>query len=145
MSQSKNETAPSVDVEKQVGKHSNGRQDDDTIETASIEPTSQEVQEPPREVLEPIGPPYTTFSEKDKIFTVIIASFAALISPISASIYYPALNPLAADLHVQVSTINLTITVYMVSSSQTTFDIMEMRISNGLLDIRSFKDWRQHS
>lgn len=51
---------------------------------------------------------------KTKIFTIILASFAAFISPVSASIYYPALNSLASDLNVTVSTINLTITVYMV-------------------------------
>jgi hypothetical protein len=58
--------------------------------------------------------PHTILTEKQKIFTVILASFAAFISPVSSSIYYPALNSLACDLHVTVSTINLTITVYMV-------------------------------
>ncbi|KUJ19089.1 MFS transporter [Mollisia scopiformis] len=74
------------------------------MEQKKLEEAAQELQEPP----------YTIFSERYKVFTVIIASFAALISPISASIYYPALDPLAADLHVKVSTINLTITVYMI-------------------------------
>lgn len=59
-------------------------------------------------------PPYTILSEKEKIFTIIMASFAAFISPVSSSIYYPALNPLARDLNVSVSKINLSITVYMV-------------------------------
>ena len=59
-------------------------------------------------------PPYTIFSEKQKIFTITVASFAAFISPVSSSIYYPALNSLASDLHVTVSTINLTITAYIV-------------------------------
>lgn len=52
--------------------------------------------------------PHTILTERQKIFTIIIASFAAFISPVSASIYYPALNSLAEDLHVTVSTINLT-------------------------------------
>jgi len=62
----------------------------------------------------PDQPPHTILTEKEKVFTIIMASFAAFISPVSASIYYPALNDLAHDLHVTVSTINLTITVYMV-------------------------------
>ncbi len=59
-------------------------------------------------------PPHTILTEREKIFTIIMASFAAFISPVSGSIYYPILNSLAQDLHVTVSTINLTITVYMV-------------------------------
>jgi hypothetical protein len=70
---------------------------------------------PPSESPQPPDqPPHTILTEKEKIFTIIMASFAAFISPVSASIYYPALNELAQDLHVTVSTINLTITVYMV-------------------------------
>jgi hypothetical protein len=72
-------------------------------------------EEPTLESIHPADqPPYTVMPEKDKIFTIIMASFAAFISPVSGSIYYPALNDLAEDLHVTVSTINLTITVYMV-------------------------------
>jgi hypothetical protein len=74
-----------------------------------------EAQAPPSESPQPPDqPPHTILTEKEKIFTIIMASFAAFISPVSASIYYPALNELAQDLHVTVSTINLTITVYMV-------------------------------
>jgi hypothetical protein len=65
-------------------------------------------------VVAPEQPPHTLLKEKQKIFTILMASFAAFISPVSASIYYPALNTLARDLEVTVSTINLTITVYMV-------------------------------
>lgn len=36
------------------------------------------------------------------------------ISPMSANIYFPALNPLKADLHVSSSTINLTLTSFMI-------------------------------
>jgi hypothetical protein len=59
-------------------------------------------------------PPHTILTEKEKIFTIIVASFAAFISPVSAAIYFPALPSLSRDLHVSISTINLTITVYMV-------------------------------
>jgi len=84
--------------------------------TATKLPFVQQKCLPPKET-EPRMPPYTMLTEKEKIFAIIIASFPAFISPVSASIYYPALNSLARDLNVTVSTINLTITVYMVSHS----------------------------
>jgi len=59
-------------------------------------------------------PPYTILAHREKIFTIILASFAAFISPVSSSIYFPALNPLAKDLNVTPSTINVSITVYIV-------------------------------
>ncbi|KAI0008490.1 putative MFS transporter [Xylariaceae sp. FL0662B] len=62
----------------------------------------------------PPGPPYSTFSESVKISTILTATFAAVISPFSSSIYYPALNSLADDLHVSVSLITLTITTYLI-------------------------------
>lgn len=77
--------------------------------------------DPEKLALEPTQPsqepPHTILTEKEKIFTIIMASFAAFISPVSSSIYYPALNSLAHDLNVTVSTMNLTITVYMVCST----------------------------
>jgi Na+/melibiose symporter-like transporter len=74
------------------------------------EEPSLQTQDPEKSTTQPPQsdePPYT-------IFTIILASFAAFISPVSSSIYYPALNSLVSDLHVTVSTINLTITVYIV-------------------------------
>ena len=61
-----------------------------------------------------VEPPYTILAQKEKIFTIILASFAAFISPVSSSIYLPALNPIAKDLNVTSSTINFSITVYIV-------------------------------
>ncbi|KAE8147520.1 MFS transporter [Aspergillus avenaceus] len=59
-------------------------------------------------------PPYTLLSEKEKIIAIVIASFSAFLSPVSASIYFPALNTLADQLHVSTHEINLSITVYMI-------------------------------
>jgi len=74
-----------------------------------------EAQAPPSESPQPPDqPPHTIPTEKKKIFTIVMASFAAFISPVSASIYYPALNELTEDLHVTAGTTNLPITVYMV-------------------------------
>lgn len=59
-------------------------------------------------------PPYSIFSRGQKNFVVVIASLAALFSPLTDNIYYPALNTLSEDLHESLSNINLTITTYLV-------------------------------
>ena len=69
-------------------------------------------------------PPYTTLPEGKKILTLVIASLAAFLSPVSANIYYPALNPLAQDLHVSKSMINLTITSFMVGGPRRNLDAL---------------------
>jgi MFS family permease len=43
-----------------------------------------------------------------------MAACAGFVSPMTANIYFPALNPIAADLGVPVRLINLTLTTYMV-------------------------------
>lgn len=60
------------------------------------------------------GPVYSVFSKNQKRFIVFIASWAGFFSPVSGQIYFPALVPLARDLHVSDSLINLTLTSYMV-------------------------------
>lgn len=59
------------------------------------------------------GPPYTIFSHRTKLFIVAAVSISSLISPFGATTFYPALNVLAADLHVTPSLINLSLTTYM--------------------------------
>jgi len=63
----------------------------------------------------PSEAPYSIFSKDTKIFIVFMACIAGLISPLAATMYYPALNPLAAALHVSNSKITLSITTYMVT------------------------------
>ncbi|KAF2002539.1 MFS general substrate transporter [Amniculicola lignicola CBS 123094] len=58
--------------------------------------------------------PYTIFTTAEKRFMAFVISFAALFSPLSSTIYLPALNPLANDLHVSPSKINLSITTFMI-------------------------------
>jgi len=57
---------------------------------------------------------YTVFSKGEVRFIIFIAAFAGLISPLSATIYFPALNVLSRDLKVSSSSINLTLTTYMI-------------------------------
>ncbi|OBT56534.1 hypothetical protein VE04_03312 [Pseudogymnoascus sp. 24MN13] len=60
------------------------------------------------------GPPYSVFSKKQKKYLVFMVTVAAFISPTSANIYFPALNPLAKDLNVSDALINVTITSFMI-------------------------------
>ena len=58
---------------------------------------------------------HSTFSNRQKRSIIMTAALASTFSPISANIYYPALNSIATDLHMSASLINLTIMTYMVS------------------------------
>jgi hypothetical protein len=60
-------------------------------------------------------PPFSTFTHTQKKLIVLTISFIGLLSPLSASIYFPAINTLAKDLHVSTTDINLTVTTYLVS------------------------------
>lgn len=56
---------------------------------------------------------YTVFSNGQIRFIISMAGFAGLVSPLSATIYFPSLNVLSADLRVSSSAINLTLLTYM--------------------------------
>ena len=62
----------------------------------------------------PSGPPYSVFTKPQKLYIVIMAAIGGLFSPLSANIYFPALNAIAKDLHVSNGIINLTLTSYMI-------------------------------
>lgn len=62
----------------------------------------------------PSGPPYSVFTKPQKLYIVIMAAIGCLFSPLSANIYFPALNAIAEDLHVSNAVINLTLTSYMI-------------------------------
>lgn len=70
--------------------------------------------EPPSEQPIQAGQRHSVFSPKQKTVIVILASIAAFFSPLSANIYFPALNTIAHDLNVSNSRINLTVTTYLV-------------------------------
>lgn len=59
-------------------------------------------------------PLYSVFTKQQKRLIVFIASLGGFFSPLSASIYFPALNSLATDLNVSVELISLTLTSYMI-------------------------------
>ncbi|KAK4544120.1 hypothetical protein LTR36_004618 [Oleoguttula mirabilis] len=60
------------------------------------------------------SPPFSIFTTKQKRFIVFMVAMAGFFSPLSANIYFPALNTLAIDFDVSSATINLTLTTYMI-------------------------------
>ncbi|EFX02301.1 major facilitator superfamily transporter [Grosmannia clavigera kw1407] len=65
-----------------------------------------------RENVEPS--PHSVFPPWQRAACVYMASLAAFTSPVSSSIYYPAMQTIAADLHVSLTKISLSITTYMI-------------------------------
>ena len=59
-------------------------------------------------------PPHSIFPKWQRVVYVYIASVAAFASPVSSSIYYPAMLTLAKDLNTSLTKISLTITTFMV-------------------------------
>lgn len=59
-------------------------------------------------------PEWSVFSKVQKRYIVFMVALAGFFSPLTANIYFPALNTLAADFHVSSATINLTLTTYMI-------------------------------
>lgn len=60
------------------------------------------------------GEPFSIFSTREKKFISFLASFGAMFSTLSSYIYFPAMVPMATELEVSVSLINLTVTSYMI-------------------------------
>lgn len=58
--------------------------------------------------------PHSTFTKRQKTIITILVSLASVFSPISATIYVPALPTIAKDLNVSISLINLSVTSYMI-------------------------------
>lgn len=60
------------------------------------------------------SPPWSIFTKGQKRFIVFMVALAGFFSPLSANIYFPALNSLARDFNVSSGVINLTLTSYMI-------------------------------
>lgn len=77
--------------------------------------TESDSERPTRNPLHlPSNQQYTVFTSRQRMFIVFIAAFAGLMSPLSATSYFPALNILSHDLKVSSASINLTVTAYMI-------------------------------
>ncbi|CAN8101802.1 unnamed protein product [Discula destructiva] len=62
----------------------------------------------------PSGPVYSVFTPGMKRWIIAVVTLTSFISPMTANVYFPALNPIAKDLGVDISLINLTLTTYMI-------------------------------
>ncbi|TKA31471.1 hypothetical protein B0A50_02318 [Salinomyces thailandicus] len=60
------------------------------------------------------SPPFSVFTAQQKRMIVLMVATASFFSPLSANIYFPALNTLAEDFNVSSGVINLTLTSYMI-------------------------------
>ncbi|KAG2230859.1 hypothetical protein INT48_009240 [Thamnidium elegans] len=58
--------------------------------------------------------PYSVFTGRQKLLIVSICCLTGIVSPLSANIYFPALNAIEKDLKTTTELINLTVTVYMI-------------------------------
>ena len=57
---------------------------------------------------------WSVWSTRGKRSIIFSASFASLLSPLSSQIYFPALEPIARDLHVSNTLVNLSISTYII-------------------------------
>ena len=57
--------------------------------------------------------PHSVFTATEKLFLTVIVTFATFFSPLSASIYFPAMTVLQAHFAVTPTLLNLTLTSYM--------------------------------
>ncbi|KAI4262526.1 MAG: hypothetical protein L6R42_002304 [Xanthoria sp. 1 TBL-2021] len=57
---------------------------------------------------------YSVFTKPEKRWIIFLIAMAGFFSPLSANIYFPAINYLARDLSVSLELINLTITAYLI-------------------------------
>ena len=58
--------------------------------------------------------PYTMFTLHQKFFLVLVSTLGGCFSPFTANIYLPAIDIISEALKVSVTSVNLTITAYMI-------------------------------
>lgn len=76
-------------------------------------------------------PMYTVFRKSTQRWIVFLVALAGFFSPLSANIYFPALNYIAADLSVSLELINLTITAYLICQGIVPFIIGGLADAHG--------------
>ncbi|GAP86986.1 putative dityrosine transporter [Rosellinia necatrix] len=95
-------------------------QSHDRLEEAETAPNEQDIStqaadiEPASERQITLGAKYSIFTTVEKRGIVFAAAAGAFFSPLSAQIYFPALDALSRDLGVTVTEVNLTVTTYMI-------------------------------
>ena len=64
---------------------------------------------------------YSVFTVPQKRAIILTGSFVSWFSPMTGSIYFPALNQIARDLDVSSARVNITVTTYLVSNLPSTY------------------------
>lgn len=89
---------------------------------ADVDDSSQETQDPEKADSTPnqhhpalSKEIYSVFTVPQKRAIVLTGSFVSWFSPMTGSIYFPALNQIARDLNVSSAKVNITVTTYLVS------------------------------
>jgi hypothetical protein len=82
-----------------------------TVEKQNVRSTA-----PKTGPLRPGGPgrPYSAFSTSRRCLTLTIVTIAGFFGPLAAGIYLPALPILQREFHTSTTTINATVSVFMV-------------------------------
>lgn len=62
----------------------------------------------------PSQSPYTVFTRNQRIYLTYLLGYLTLASSLTATIYFPLIEPLSTQYHVSVQAINLTITLYVI-------------------------------
>lgn len=65
-------------------------------------------------VVENLAANYTVFTHRQRLFIILVIAFTALVSPLSGSLYIPALSKVANELDVSISQINFTVSSYLI-------------------------------
>lgn len=69
---------------------------------------------------------YSVFTKRDRRGIVLLVALAGFFSPLSANIYFPALNYIASDLDVSLVLMNLTITAYLICQGLVPFMVGDL-------------------
>ena len=93
-----------------------GRSNVDTKITPIQDHPPTKIENDDLEAIYPVnsGPAYSAFSDRQRQYIVFMVACGGFFSPLSANIYFPALNALSRDLKVSSSLINLSLTTYMI-------------------------------
>jgi len=104
-----------IDTDKPITKEVAGLQPQEIKE---VHPTDVEIPQPT--VLPPVEKPqtdteaYSSFTVTQKRLIILAGTLAGFLSPLTGSIYYPAISTIAKDLNVSSSAINVTVTTYLI-------------------------------
>ena len=88
---------------------------DNPSSSSATEANAPDIEKEPDQNAPPRLDVFSVFTVNQKRAMVATGSMASFFSPLSSSIYFPAMDTIAAALNVSTSKIDLTVTTYLVS------------------------------